>query len=458
MNNVENMLASERKAAFSLAVLYVLRMLGLFLILPVFALYAEELDGSTPFLAGLAIGIYGLTQACLQIPFGMLSDRFGRKRIIVFGLLIFAFGSVIAALADTIYWVICGRALQGAGAIAAAVMALAADLSREEQRTKVMAIIGVSIGFSFALSLVLGPILNLWIGVSGIFWLTAVLALVGIGLTKWVVPTPIRSRLHRDTQTVPTSFRRVLSDHQLLRLDLGIFVLHMLLMATFVGLPLLLRDRAGLSPEHHWQLYLPALLLGLLLMLPLIYMAEKKRRMKAMFLGSIGLLLLSQLLLSWFADSVMTFALVLVIFFAGFNFLEASLPSLIAKLAPPDAKGTALGVYSTSQFLGAFCGGVSAGWLHGEFGIDSIFLFSMILALLWLIVAFSMKDPRHLSSYLLNIGMISETEAGSLAQRLMQVPGVAEAVVITADGVAYLKVDRRILDKTALQEFSTASV
>jgi predicted MFS family arabinose efflux permease len=386
----------------------------------------------------------------------MLSDRIGRKQIIVFGLILFALGSVVAAATDNIYWVIAGRALQGSGSVSAAVMAMAADLSREEQRTKMMAIIGASIGLSFSLSLVLGPVLGNWIGVAGIFWLTAGLAVLGIGLIVFVVPTPSQSRFHRDIQTVPALFRRVLKDSQLLRLDLGIFILHMILTATFVGLPLLLRDRTGLMAAQHWHLYLPAMLLGLLLMVPCIFLAEKKHRMKVVFLGAIVALLLSQLSLLFFADSLLALASVMIVFFAAINFLEACLPSLVARLAPPDAKGTALGIYSTSQFFGAFCGGVTAGGLHGGFGIDSIFIFSALAALLWFCVSLSMHNPRHLSSYLLNIGIISEVEANRLAQRLAQVPGVAEAVVIAAEGVAYLKVDRRTLDETALLAFSIA--
>ena len=461
MNNPANsdkLLPSERKAAFSLAALYVLRMLGLFLILPVFALYAEHLAGTTPLLVGLAIGSYGLTQACLQIPFGMLSDRFGRKRIIVIGLLIFALGSVLAASADHIGWVIMGRALQGAGAIAAAVLALAADLSREEQRTKVMAIIGISIGFSFALALVLGPVLNAWIGVPGIFWLTAVLALGGIVIVLKLVPQPSQSRLHRDTQAIPTLFNRVLRNGQLLRLDAGILILHMMLTATFVALPLVLRDELGLPASQHWYLYLPAMVIGVVLMAPLVITAERKQRLKPFFAAAIALLALAQAGFTLLAPLGLPFmCLLLVIFFTGFNFLEATLPSLIAKFAPADAKGTALGVYSTSQFLGAFLGGIIAGSLHGSFGLYSVFAFCTLAALVWLALALAMNNPSYLSSQLLNIGIISEHEAQQLATRYQQVPGVAEAVVIATEGVAYLKVDRRRLDTSALHAVASTN-
>ena len=459
LKSSHKLLPSERRAAFGLATLYVLRMLGLFLILPVFALYAEHLDGTTPLLAGLAIGSYGLTQACLQIPFGMLSDRYGRKRIIVAGLLIFALGSVVAALADHIVTVIIGRMLQGAGAIAAAVLALAADLSREQQRTKIMAIIGISIGLSFSLALIAGPILNAWIGVPGIFWLTAGLALGGIVTVLKIVPPAPQARLHRDAQAIPALFGQVLANTQLLRLDTGIFILHMALTATFVALPLLLRDQLNLPASEHWYFYLPAMLLGVLLMAPLIAVAERRQRIKPYFIGSIALLSLAQFGFAYLHSyGVFAIGVCLLIFFTGFNFLEASLPSLITKLAPPELKGTALGVYSTTQFMGAFIGGAVAGWLHGTYGMSSVFVFAGLSAIIWILMAFSMQEPKYLSSYLLNIGMINEREAQQIATRLKQVPGVAEAVVIASDGVAYLKVDRRKLDTMALQTIKTADV
>lgn len=448
------MTAQERQAALALASLFMMRMFGVFLVLPVFALYAETLDGATPVLTGLAIGIYGLTQAALQIPFGMLSDRFGRKRIIVIGLLIFASGSVMAALADSMIEVIIGRAVQGAGAIAAVIMALAADLSREEHRTKVMALIGISIGLSFALSMMLGPVLDQWIGVPGIFWFTAVLALSGIAITLYLVPQPIQSRLHRDTTAVPAMFGRVLQDKQLLRLDFGIFVLHMLLTATFVAVPLALRDSAGLPSAQHWELYLPAFALAVPAMIPFIILAEKYRRMKKVFVGSVLALALSEFALANFHNSAASIGLALFVFFTCFNFLEASLPSLIAKAAPPDAKGTAMGVYSSSQFLGAFVGGITGGWLLGHGGLSSVFVFAGSVALIWCFIAYTMKNPRYLSSYLLNVGTVNETEAQRLAMHLTRIPGVAEVVVVADDGVAYLKVDRHALDEAALQAFS----
>lgn len=451
----DRMTVGERRAAFWLAGIFSLRMLGLFMILPVFALYAEHLRDNTPALAGLAIGIYGFSQALFQIPFGFLSDHYGRKRIIYLGLLIFALGSGVAALADSIWGVILGRALQGGGAVSAAVMALAADLTREQHRVKVMAAIGITIGLSFTVSMIMGPVLNGWIGVPGIFWLTGLFALISIAVVRFRVPNPVLSRVHRDAEPVASQFGRVLADPQLLRLNFGIFILHLLLTATFVAVPLALRD-AGLSSEQHWEVYLPALLFSMVAIIPFIIIAEKHHCLKPVFLGAILTLALTEFGWLTLHNSVLEMSVLLLFFFTGFNLLEATLPSLIAKMAPPDAKGTAMGVYSSSQFLGAFTGGVLGGWLRGWVGLKGVFAFAMLGALIWLLVAWSMKNPRALSSYLLNVGEIDETTAHHLALQLAQVPGVAEAVVIAADGVAYLKVDRHALDELALRTFAVA--
>lgn len=452
--NFTAMTALERKAAISLSGIFALRMLGLFMILPIFSLYVDHFRGATPALTGIALGAYGLTQGLLQIPFGMLSDRLGRKRVIVAGLLLFALGSVVAAMSDTIWGVIAGRALQGSGAIAAAVMALTADLTREEHRTKAMAMIGVSIGASFALALIAGPVLDNLIGLEGIFWLTAILALAGIAVLLGIVPTPQESRMHRDAEPVPAQFARVLRDGQLLRLDLGIFLLHMVLMTTFVAVPLALVREAGLPSNQHWWIYLPVLLLSVAAMVPFIILAERRRMMKRVFLGAILVLAVAQFGLAEWHQELWVVVLMLFLFFAAFNLLEASLPSLVSKVAPAESKGTAMGVYSSSQFFGAFAGGAVGGVLMGTTGFTGVFVLGGVMALLWLAVAASMREPRYLASYLLNVGMVDDAQARRLAMELTRVRGVAEAVVIAQDGVAYLKVDRKALDLDALATFS----
>ncbi len=442
----------ERRAALSLASIFALRMLGLFMILPVFALYAEHLEGVTPLLVGLAIGVYGLTQALLQIPFGMASDRVGRKPVIAVGLLIFAIGSVVAAQADTIHGVILGRALQGAGAVAAAVMALVADLTREDHRSKAMAVIGMTIGFSFLGAMVAGPLLDQWIGVPGIFWLTALLALLGIVILFSVVPNPKKITLHRETEPVPAKFSEVLRDGELLRLDLGIFVLHMILTSSFVVVPLALRD-AGLNPAEHWQLYLPVMVVAMGLAVPFIIIAEAKRKMKQVFVGAVAALLLGELLLANSHDTVLTIGLLMLLFFSAFNLLEATLPSLVSKVAHADSKGTAMGVYASSQFIGAFIGGVLGGWAYGIWDSTGVFLLNAALLLVWLMAAMTMRQPRYLSSELIQVGEQDEQSARALQQELLAIQGVAEAYVCTEDGVAYMKLDKKQVDRDAIERY-----
>jgi len=441
----------ERKGTFSLAGIYGLRMLGLFMILPVFSLYAEGLKGVTPTLVGLALGIYGLTMAVLQIPFGMLSDRFGRKPIIAFGLLLFAIGSVIAAISDSITGVIVGRAIQGAGAIAAAMMALLADLTREEQRTKAMAIMGVSIGMSFTLALALGPFLNNLVGVSGIFWLTAALAVAGLLILFLIVPNPDHLLTHRDVETVPAQLKHVVLDLQLLRLDFGILIQHAMMMAMFTALPFVLRDFLHIPSEKMAWFYLPILIASVLGMVPLIVLAEKKRKMKVVFVSSVFLIVVSELMLALFHASMIAVASGLLFFFIAFNALEASLPSLISRMAPIDGKGTAMGVYSTSQFFGAFLGGAAGGVLHSSFGIQGVFFACSAAALLWVIVAAGMKVPAYLSSYMAHLDARLLDDVTTLNNRLLDVAGVHEAKVVVEESVAYLRVDKQKFDPAELE-------
>ena len=442
----------ERRGTFSLAGIYGLRMLGLFMILPVFSLYAEGLEGVTPTLIGLALGAYGLTMAIFQIPFGMLSDRFGRKPIITVGLVIFAVGSVVAAMADSIWGVIIGRAIQGAGAIAAAMMALLADLTEEEHRTKAMAIMGISIGMSFTIALIAGPFFNSFIGVQGIFWLTAVLACAGIGILYLIVPqpSPEHCHLHRDVETIPAKFASILKDAQLLRLDAGIMLLHALMMAMFTAMPFILRDQLGIESASQAWFYLPVLLLSVFGMVPLVIVAEKKRKMHKVFLSCIALIMLADALLGFAHGSIWAVGFGLWVFFVGFNVLEACLPSLISRMAPVDGKGTAMGVYSTSQFFGAFLGGVLGGWLYGAVGIEGVFFSCAGIACLWLVIAFGMKVPAHASTYMRNIGSISESEAERLTGLMRGLAGVFDAKVVAEDGVAYLRVDKQQFDEAEI--------
>jgi len=450
------MTREELRASVSLAGIYMCRMLGLFMILPVFSVYARDLPDATPFLIGLTISAYGLTQALLQIPFGLWSDRYGRKPLITIGLLLFAAGSVLAAMSHSIYGILAGRAVQGTGAVAGVVMALVADLTREEHRTKAMALIGISIGLSFAVSMVAGPLLSGWVGVPGLFWIIAGLAVLSLLLLFTAVPTPAVSRFHRDAEAQPAQFKTVLTDGELLRLDLGIFVLHLILTATFIALPLILRDHTQLDTAKHWQVYLPVFAISLVAMVPFVILAEKRRKMKPVFVSFIALIAAADAGLFWINDNLLAIGGLLALFFTAFNLLEATLPSMVSKASPPDLKGTAMGLYSTSQFLGSFVGGVSGGWIYGRFGAEYVFAFCAAVALAWWMVALSMKPPRYVSSLMIRVGSLPRGEASLLSRRLLGVPGVAEAVVLPEDGVAYLKIEREKLDRDMLQNLLAA--
>jgi MFS family permease len=437
----------ELRATAGLASIYGLRMLGMFIILPVFAFYAEHLPGGDNYaLIGIALGAYGLTQAILQVPFGWLSDRFGRKPVIYAGLILFAIGSFVAASATDIYWVIFGRIIQGSGAISAAVMALAADLTREEHRTKAMAAIGMTIGVTFALSLIIAPALNRLIGVPGIFVMTGVLALLAMVVVYRIIPDPVVSRFHSDTEASPGRFNNVLHDPELLRLDFGVFALHAALMALWLVVPLSLRN-AGLAADYHWQVYLPVLVLSMAMIIPAIIYGEKKAKLKQVFVISVATLLVSQILLAYAFNSLWGTAAALLVFFAAFNLLEATLPSLISKIAPVGAKGTAIGVYSSVQFLGTFVGATVGGYLYEHFGSSALFAFCGGLLALWLMFAATMKAPAAVRTRMYHVEEMDTGAATGLSRQLAALPGVHEALVLASEGVAYLKVDMRGFDE-----------
>jgi predicted MFS family arabinose efflux permease len=392
MSPTNRMSPLELRASLALAGVFGLRLFGMFVILPVFAIYAETLPGGANLtLAGIAIGAYGLTQAVLQIPFGWLSDRYGRKPVIYSGLVLFAVGSFVAAVAPNIYVVIVGRVLQGAGAISAAVMALASDLTREEHRTKSMAMIGSTIGLVFTLSLVAAPWLSQIIGVPGIFALTGVLAVAAMLVVWRIVPPVVETRPQRGGSLL-ADLKSVLADPQLLRLNWGIFALHAVLMALFIAVPFALRD-AGMPLSQHWKVYLPVMLVSFVLMLPAVMGSHVPGRMKRWFVASVAILLLVQVAMPWLMQGVWFISLFLLIFFTPFNVLEAMLPSLVSRMAPPQLKGAAIGVYSSVQFFGTFVGAAAGGFLYSHWGTVGIVVPGVILLAFWLILASGMIEP-----------------------------------------------------------------
>ncbi len=383
------MTPAERRSSAGLAAIYALRMLGLFIVLPVFALEARHYPGGDdPALIGLAMGMYGLTQAFLQVPLGMASDRFGRKPVILLGLVVFAVGSALAAWAPSVQWLVVARALQGAGAISAAATALLADLTRDSVRTKAMALVGISIALMFALSLVAAPALVPHVGLSGLFTLTTALALAGMAVVAWVVPPA--PTLPADTPRAP--LREVLLQPDLMRVNVGVFVLHAVQIMMWLSVPALL-VQVGLAPERHWQVYLPAVLVSLLLMGGVLFRLERRGHFRAVYLGAIALMALVQLgfLALLESPSLAGATALLCLYFVGFNTQEAGQPSLASRLASPRQRGMALGVFNTLMSLGIFTGGVLGGLVSRAWGASGIFIAGAALMLLWLAFAWRMR-------------------------------------------------------------------
>ncbi len=447
--------ALEKKAAFSLATVFGLRMLGLFMILPVFAIYGPELTGYTPLWLGIAIGAYGLTQALLQIPMGILSDKFGRKPIILLGLVVFMIGSIVAAVSDSIYGVVFGRALQGMGAIASAILALAADLTREEQRPKVMATIGMFIGLSFTVALVVGPIVTESFGLHGLFWFTAILTVGAMVMIQFMVPNSVHKAPKGDNVAIISQLSTLAKHPQLLRLNVGVFTLHMALTACFIYLPTKLID-GGLVLADHWQLYLPALFGSFFLMVPFMIIGIKKNKEKEMFAAAIALLALTLALFSKLPNDLTSLVILIVMFFVAFNYLEATMPSILSRIAPAGVKGSAMGIFSSSQFLGAFTGGAIGGALSTEYGESGVFIVMACCTSIWLLIALGMKKQTKSKSFSFTTDFSSEQQANEIAEKLITMPGVIEATLVHTEAVAYLKLDDKIADIMLIKQMLNA--
>lgn len=431
----------ERRASGALAAVFGLRMLGLFLIMPVIAIYGQKYPDYTPLLIGLAIGAYGLTQALLQIPLGMLSDRIGRRPVIVGGLLIFAIGSLVAANADTLVGVVLGRALQGMGAIAAAILALAADITRDSQRPKVMATIGMFIGLSFALALVLGPLLGAQIGLSGLFYFTAVSAIFGIFVLLLAVPKVAQKSARGDLIPLKSELGLLFKDRQLARLNAGVFVLHCVLTAFFVVVPLQLM-RGGLAANDHAWLYLPTLIASFAFMIPMLIKAERQRQQPRFFRVAIVLVLAAVAVIVFVPAHWTYLAIAVVLFFTGFNFLEATLPSSLTRFAPAGRKGSASGIYATFQFFGAFVGGAAGGSVYQHFGLIGVGIFCTVLLLCWFVISFGMQPPPQQQSVSYELPLLTAAQADGLAEQLSAIQGVEEVRIVAAEKTVYLKVHK----------------
>lgn len=447
------MFPHEWRASTTLSGVYALRMLGMFLVLPVLAMYAASLPGAedNKTLVGLAMGIYGLTQALLQLPLGIASDKFGRKKTIYAGLVVFAAGSFLAAAADTLPLLVAARAIQGAGAVSAAVTALLADLTRDGVRTRAMAMIGLSIGLTFSVSLVVAPMIADVVGVRGLFLLTGILTVASIGVVAFMTPNPEFSKLHEDTQAQPARIGEVLKNRQLLNLDFGIFALHAAQMALFTALPFAM-TQLGLEKIQHWKVYLPSTVAGLVVMVPLIIIGETRNRLKQVFILGIVCIAAAQIGLLSGMHSIWLITVYLIVYFIGFNVLEASLPSMVSKIAPSDLKGTAMGVYNTMQSVGLFAGGAAGGLLFQKYGFVGVFAFCSTLMLLWLVLAVLSPAPKPVKNLSYPVGSVWQGNQEGLYRALSELEGVEDISFSFDRQTVYIKVLQKGFDQAAAED------
>ena len=452
-DNRIQMFPHEWRASTTLSGVYALRMLGMFLVLPVLAMYAASLPGAedNKTLVGLAMGIYGLTQALLQLPLGIASDKFGRKKTIYAGLVVFAAGSFLAAAADTLPLLVAARAIQGAGAVSAAVTALLADLTRDGVRTRAMAMIGLSIGLTFSVSLVVAPMIADVVGVRGLFLLTGILTVASIGVVAFMTPDPEFSKLHEDTQAQPARIGEVLKHRQLLNLDFGIFALHAAQMALFTALPFAM-TQLGLEKIQHWKVYLPSTVAGLVVMVPLIIIGETRNRLKQVFILGIVCIAAAQIGLLSGMHSIWLITVYLIVYFIGFNVLEASLPSMVSKIAPSDLKGTAMGVYNTMQSVGLFAGGAAGGLLFQKYGFVGVFAFCSTLMLLWLVLAVLSPAPKPVKNLSYPVGRVWQGNQEGLYHALSGLEGVEDISFSFDRQTVYIKVLQKGFDQAAAED------
>lgn len=446
--------ALEQRATFALSSIFALRMLGLFMIVPVFAIVGQKYVGATPALLGLAVGIYGLTQAIFQIPFSLWADHVPRKPLIIFGLLLFALGGAIAASSTSIWGVILGRALAGSGAVSAVVMALLADVTREEQRTKAMAFMGMSIGLSFVVAFSAGPGVTAHIGISGLFWLTTILGILAM-LLLLAVPNPQVQHKHTHNNSAE-KIKTVLKNSNLNRLHISIFMLHLLMTALFVFIPSQLIEWAGLNINQHGWIYLPLLLMGCLFAIPAIIVAERKKQMRNIFMSAVVAIFTGLMVLAVFHTHGWGLIAGLALFFIAFNVIEALLPSWVSKIALPSVKATAMGINASSQFLGAFFGGVIGGQLLAFNQLTAGWIFLALIAGIWALITWFLESPRYLSTMTIKLPLDVDTQSWSY--EMLSIQGVEEVVVLKEQGIAYIKVDQHVINDESRQHLSQWAV
>ncbi len=445
------------KTIIPIATIFAFRMLGLFMIIPVFTIYANNLSGATPILVGIAFGAYGLSQAILQIPFGLLSDKYGRKPLIAVGLLLFIMGSIVGAISESIVSMIIARLLQGMGAVGSVLIALTADLTKDDDRTKAMAVIGLTIGLSFSLAMVISPAISHAYGLSGIFYLTAFLASVGLCILFFIIPTPRHQSFHLDSETNTSLIRSVIKNKQLLALDFAIFCQHSILTATFFALPLILKNLLAISVgDKSIYFYLPLMVSAFVLMVPFIILAEKHKKMPLVFLGAISIIGLSQLVLSVQFHSFRLLSISMLVYFVAFNVMEALLPSLISRKAPISSKGTAMGVYSTSQFLGIFVGGSLAGFLYRYFSFSGIFITNALLSVVWLVISSRLNLTNNLTSIMVHYD--SKVMDTNRKIQIQAFPGVKDLAFSKEEGLLYLKINQNQFNLEAFKDLISSTV
>ena len=439
------MTSFEIKSTLGIAFIYMLRMLGLFIVLPIMSIYLSEFGaGASTFLIGLTFGIYGLTQALFQIPFGILSDRFGRKKIIIIGLCIFFIGSLVIFFSESLIMITLGRALQGAGAISAVLLALLADLTTDKARTKSMAIIGASIGLTFGISIVLSPILNTYLGFQNIFMLIAILSLIAMAVVIYYIPNPIR---YSRNERIDYPIKKIIFDKVFLKLDYGIFALHASQIIMFMMIPLMLNG-IGYPIKYHWQIYLPVFVLSMLAIIPMIILSSKKKMLRSFFLINVFLLIFVQYLFMNWSDSKQTIMITLLIYFIAFNFLEATLPSLISRLSPKNLKGLVLGAYNTSQSLGIFVGGILGGFIATQYNDHAIFVLSGVLLAGWLALMIRFIFPSSKNDMVIKLNPEffnqSDKSKNMIFSKIQRLDFVDEALIFPNESYIIIKLKNNV--------------